>query len=296
MEIIHLDQLPPDVIYYINSLLDFPSQTNLTSTSTYFKKYPITNLFDNLSTTEMLNLTNNIFKSLYPRTLKLRIMSKYGHKSKIKIFDAQDLININTLYIWGNCKISNNIHIDKLTNLTELSIINCDTDCGINNTNINILTNLTSLSISHYACNIESFASLTNLTKLYIPNNQKITDNEIMGLMNLIKLNIDDSNIINIGHLTKLKKLSASGECTITDNALKILTDLTNLNICDNSYITNHGIIPLVNLRTLDVSQGSNIGDLGIAPLTNLLNLNYYDNLNITHTTHIKNVRGGYYL
>ena len=269
MDIIRLDNLPPDILQTINSILDFPSQTNFTSVSVNFKKYPITNLLDNVPDKISFKLTDDILKS-YPHVVKLQIVSKLLHwdQQVPRIYNTSNLNNVRVLHIKGNCGFD----ISKLTNLTSLTLSYCN---NITNDDIKSLTNLTELNIPANQ-QISDINCLINLRKIdissYTFTECEVDDNGIMCLTNLTELNADDNIYVeNIGHLTNLTKLSANGRGGPANDALRLLTNLTDLNLSGNQDITNYGIITLTNLRILDISYTSAINDLGIAHLTNSL-------------------------
>ncbi len=121
----------------------------------------------------------------------------------------------------------------------------------------------------------------TNLTSLYLWNNQ-ITDlSPLAGLTNLTNLNLYNNSITDLSPLAGLTKLNGLGlnKNQIADIApLADLTNLTNLNLYNNSITDLLPLAGLTKLTNLDLN-GNTITDVSpLAGLTNLRELNLSGN------------------
>lgn len=221
---IYLEQLPSDIICTIHSQLDFLSQLKLKLTSILFATYPITNLSDRLPSRD--KITDEILK-LYPYATKL-----YANSDAIT--DLNYIIHLQKLQITHQCKITNE-GIFLLKNLTELYIYN-----KMEIVDLNQLKNLQILTTRDSKIFNGGIKSLTNLTRLNIPNSKKIDNNYILLLTNLTDLGISNNKkITDINQLVNLQILVAEQKCGINNMGISALTNLTELYIEDNMHITN---------------------------------------------------------
>lgn len=120
---------------------------------------------------------------------------------------------------------------------------------------------------------------LTNINSL--STFSKISDNDMKCLTNLTKLNLlDDHKITNYGisHLSKLKKLNLAHNYTITEEILISFPELINLELNYNQNITNNGIKNLIQLKILDLSNNHTITGKGLINLVNLTDLDISKN------------------
>ena len=141
---------------------------------------------------------------------------------------------------------------------------------------------------SNYITNINH---LTKLETLYIGYYTYSTNNGLVGVTNLIELDIDRSCLItSLNHLTKLQKLTVcSGTNHIDNDAIVNLTNLTELDVRFNTKIFN--INHLTKLKTLDCSAYTMIGNDNISDLTNLTRLDVSCNERITDINHLTNLK-----
>lgn len=93
-------------------------------------------------------------------------------------------------------------------------------------------------------------------------NESELTDDDLLLIPYLIKLNLSNNNMI-------------------TDEGLKHLSQLEYLNIDNNKNITNEGIKNLIHLRTL-ILNNNNFTDICLKNLINLSELHLKHNNNIT--------------
>lgn len=228
--------------------------------------------------------------------------------SNITITDVNHLTKLQILKAdctYGKCGI-NNIGISSLTNLTKLSVNNNSTITSINHlTKLQILYASGNCGISDG--NTSSQWNRINLNAMYTNlsvggnialddiypnmNAEHIYTDGIKSLTNLTKLNVKNNmKITDIAHLINLRTLIASGDdCRIGNHSIKSLTGLTELNADFNKKITN--VNHLVNLRILSASGYScGIKNNGFKLLTNLTTI--YLNFNkITDIDHIKKLQ-----
>jgi Leucine-rich repeat (LRR) protein len=309
-----------DIFRIIYNLLDYRTQCATTQVSKYYNKYHITNLFEdppieNLNDTILLKLYHIVALNISGN----KLVTNINHMFLLKKLYANDICIENMgLYggddIWKYCELQND-GLHKLTNLTELSLIDNGTITDINYlVNLRILnasgeqsvlkdkgiyklTNLRELTIS-FNKDIKNIRHFTKLKKLYMQGTCKINNEEISHLTNLIELNANgNKNLTDINSLIKLIKLDIGNFSTytytnyfyadsqISSNGISKLTNLTDLYIDGNEYITNiDTLINLTKLSALSVCdygiRYSGLTQNCILNLKNLIDCNIEEPLN----------------
>lgn len=127
----------------------------------------------------------------------------------------------------------------------------------------------------------------TNLTKLDLYNNDKITDDVICKLINITKINLSSNSIITdhgISKLTKITHINLCRNTKITDDCLVKLINIKNINLSKNRNVTDNCLRLLTNLVHINLSVNFKIADYGIKDLTNLKTL-VFSGPNITDSS-----------
>ena len=161
----------------------------------------------------------------------------------------------------------------KLTELTHFD------DLGIEDlTGLEFATNLTDLWLNNNEIvDISPLARLTNLATLGLDNN-RITDiSALARLTNLIQLHLTENQISDISSLAKLTNLTDLDldNTRITDiSPLARLTNLTTLYLRENRISDISPLAKLTNLTTLYLDRNQISDILPISKLTNLTDLN----------------------
>src|SRR5207253_9524725 len=112
---------------------------------------------------------------------------------------------------------------------------------------------------------INDLNSLEKLQILVAPDCD-ITNDGLNGLVNLVRLCIDDNKkVTNVNHMKKLQILQVAGKCGVGNSGINQLTQLCELYMGDNPNITYIG--NLVNLTVLHAQAGCKIDDKSIRHL-----------------------------
>ena len=261
-----MENLPAEILQYICDFLDAMSQIIFrTINRLNYSVIRITDLYH--------------IPEKYRRRLNDNILRKYQYVK----------------YLYSSRKITD---ISYLTNLVEL---NAPLGTLIGDAQTLLLQKLEKLvakSNEHFI----DINHLQNLKILNISDNCMITNIGIQNCTNLIKLNINHTNINNINHLVNLRELNCAGSSLVTEGCYKCtnlesiictafakktmltefncFTNLRKLITSSNEFIKNENISQCLNLTELDVSY-TNISDLN--NLTNLQRLRVSGCEKLTH-------------
>jgi len=113
-------------------------------------------------------------------------------------------------------------------------------DSGITGQGLLLMTNLTKLDLRHDRKITDEYLTLTGLRSLKLLHNDVIVGYSISNLVNLTSLdlygngNVDDECLYL---LTNLAKLDIGENCGITGDCVSMLTNLTTLGLNGNDYI-----------------------------------------------------------
>ena len=145
-------------------------------------------------------------------------------------------------------------------------------------------------------CN-EAEKVLSNLTELYLYDNQITDITPLSGLTNLTILNLNSTHTTDITPLlglTNLRQLSLSYNQITDITGLSGLTNLTLLYVDDNQITDITALSGLTNLTHLSLESNQITDITGLSELTNLTNLNVYNNqiTDITSLSGLTNLTG----
>jgi Leucine-rich repeat (LRR) protein len=150
---------------------------------------------------------------------------------------------------------------------------------------------------------LSGLSIFSNLTQLYLKNNQILDLSPISSLMNLIKLDLTENHIDEISNLTtltelthlylrknhiidiscvsalkNLKYLILSYNLIVDITTLSSLTSLTSLHLNNNSITDISALSTLVNLNTLSLARNLIVDISPLSALTSLKSLNLSGN------------------
>ncbi len=186
-----------------------------------------------------------------------------------------NILNLNNL---GITSISEIEGLEKLTNLTELSL------SGNKISEIQGLEHLTKLKVLDLSKNnitqIQSLDTLLDLNQLYLNNNEISNIDGLDNLINLTFLNLDSNNITKIEGLTYNKNLNT---LYLSHNNI---TEITNLSSLTNLFLlalNNNMIKTIKGLETLDSLRVLRLNDNKLTEIRGFTTLNQLSTLNLAN-------------
>ncbi|KAL9653870.1 hypothetical protein ABK040_012930 [Willaertia magna] len=306
LKYLEIQKLPKDFIFPNLSFLEELKikNSNLQSSTlvNLQQKLKILNIARCTIKDDCLNYLNNL-QELIVKLIKLH----FEHSIKKDDFtkNIENIINLKHLTIHNYYPNYNSNFLEKLTNLEYLSI---DLE-NINEENFKNLTKLTTLDISGTILPEENncFTNLVNLTeltvgdcinfngkcllnftnleKLNISKNEKLTDDSFKNLKNLRRLNIRNCQNLNgecFQYLNKLEDLHFT-DLNISDKYLQNLTNLKYLSFTQCPSLSE----PLVNLTLVDIHSSPQLLKKG----DYLLNMDKLNRLKL-HDLNLKTKKG----
>jgi len=168
------------------------------------------------------------------------------------------------------------------TDMLGLTSLGCTYSGIVDLTGLEYATNLTELYLrNNQISDISALSGLTNLTRLWLNNTQISDISALSGLTNLTRLWLNNNQISDISAvagLTNLTYLHLGGNQISDISTVAGLTNLTYLHLGGNQISDISAVSGLTNLSVLDLSYNP-ISDISaLSGLTNLRELTLWEN------------------
>lgn len=131
------------------------------------------------------------------------------------------------------------------------------------------LTALRKLQIS--TSDVIDLGDLTSLDALIVGFNERVTDDHLLGLTQLQRLDLQHTPHVNrVSHLVNLTRLNLESNRSVVADDLLALSRLTRLDLSSSDAVTDAILSQLTTLRDLNLNSNSRVSDDGLRPLTQL--------------------------